>query len=606
MAILRLPRTAVGIQGSWSCKRSRCIVARASEDPMRIVFVSMECAPWSKTGGLGDVIGALPIALSERGHHVMSVAPMYDRYEDVYDTEVRAELSWYGHEGPQTIVEGPEDPDREEVRYFYVKKQGVHRVFVDHPCFSTKALPNPGNPKGLIKDKIYGYSPSVEYPDNDLRMSLLCQAAIEATRTLAVDMDTKAPFGERVVFVGNDWHTAPLPLRLHHIHQPRGEFPRSRVAFCLHNAAYQGRYPMDRFSRLNLPSSALPSLEWKSKLAGEQAETQLNWLQAAFLESDLLLTVSKGYANEVIEGPHKGYELDGVLRALGGLLGIVNGMDTTIWNPSVDSFLEEDDRYTINTVNEGKVRNKEKLQLELGLATNPSVPLLAFIGRLDMQKGVDLLLDAISSIIESNDEAQFVLLGSGNDDLEGRLKKLEHLYPGRAVGLAQFSARLAHKINAAADYMLVPSRFEPCGLVQMHAMAYGTIPIVAPTGGLLDTVSEDLGYRIQLSQPTIKQNRPDIVNTGTYGQVEDLEAVEKSALGGLSEKMGLPSPRADPPHHGIEEINASAVADAILLALMEYHSQRFYEMRQEGMSVDWSWNVPAQKWEQALYTLWKI
>lgn len=581
------------------------MIARALEDPMRIVFVSMECAPWSKTGGMGDVVSALPIALSERGHHVMSIVPMYDRYDGLMDTQLRSQLSWSEMDGSEDILEGGESSRQVEVRYFYAWEQGVHRVFVDNPCFSLKALPTVDNPKGLTREKIYGYSPSTEYPDNDLRMSLLCQAAIDATRKLQLNINGESPFGEKVIFVCNDWHTAPLPLQLKYLHHPRKEFMDARVAFCLHNAAYQGRFPVDRFRRLNLPDTALSSLLWNSSSSIGSNGTQLNWLQAAILDSDLLLTVSNGYAQEVVSSPHKGFGLDHVIRLRGGFHGIVNGIDVVEWNPSDDKYLDEEGRYSLSSVTGGKLYNKRQLQKELGLEVNPSAPLMAFIGRLDQQKGVDMLLGALPEIFSRQVKTQFVALGSGNYYLEDQLKQLSSRYPGRAIGLARFSTSQAHQINAAADYMIVPSRFEPCGLVQLHAMAYGTVPIVAPTGGLLDTVTSTLGFQIRKDGSPCGRKLYHTVSCGQSNIHEGMELLAKSCTSKLVDDRDVDTLNTESRNRSSEDIDPDAIVDTVSRAISQYNTELFLQMRKKGMEADWSWREPARQWEEALQTLWK-
>ena len=570
---------------------------------MRIVFVSMECSPWSKTGGMGDVVGALPIALSERGHHVMSVVPMYNQYNGLVDTQLKSMLNWNNSEVQTNLLEPEKSSRQVEVQYFYAWEQGVHRVFVDNPCFRVEVLPTAENPEGFTREKLYGYSPSTEYPDNDLRMSLLCQAATEAARTLQLETIGGEPLGEKVIFVCNDWHTALLPLQLKYVHHAKKQFLGSRVAFCLHNAAYQGRFPLTHFPRLNLPQAALPSLLWNSSTCNGSSCTMLNWLKAALVESDLLLTVSNGYALEVASSPQKGYELDHEIRLHGGLHGIVNGIDVAEWNPSDDKYLDEKGRYSLFNSLEGKSHNKSLVQEEFGLQVNPHAPLMAFIGRLDQQKGVDLLLDALPEIFSRYDTAQFIALGSGNYFLENRLGELSRQYPGRAVGLAQFSVKNAHKINAASDYMIVPSRFEPCGLVQLHAMAYGTIPIVAPTGGLLDTVSSTLGFQITSCTKFTGKTR----SSATAIQIKTLDCVNRLAGSSISHLLAdedtdnLLTSRED---CNTDKIDSEAIVNTVLDALGQYNTEPFYEMRRKGMEADWSWKKPAQKWEEALHTLW--
>ncbi|DBA74037.1 TPA: hypothetical protein ACH3X1_010853 [Trebouxia sp. C0004] len=443
-------------------------------NPLRIVFVSAEVGPWSKTGGLGDVVGGLPIALAQRGHNVLTIAPRYDQYADAWDTSVTRNI------------------DGQEVRYFHTKKNGVDRVWIDNDAFLAKVW-------GKTGGKLYGQRSGSDYSDNQKRFVLFNKAAIEALTAL--------PFspGEDCVVVANDWHTAMFPVLLKDQYQPNGQFSKTKVAFCVHNIAYQGRFWEEQFESLQVPSAC------KSKFAFEDGnprvydETEpdtadkpvlgekgrkykkVNWMKAAFLSADKLLTVSPTYATEIAANQAQGVELDGVIRQAGGVEGIVNGMDTTDWSPDVDKFL--DVKYDADTVDEGKALAKEALQAELGLPVDASVPLFGYIGRLEEQKGVDILIAALPKALRSSN-IQVAILGTGKKEMEKEIVMLEDQFPDAAKGIAEFSTPLAHQIIAGSDFLMIPSRFEPCGLVQLHAMQYGTVPLVATTGGLVDTVKD--------------------------------------------------------------------------------------------------------------------
>ncbi|KAL3655855.1 hypothetical protein CASFOL_000251 [Castilleja foliolosa] len=502
---------------------------------MNLVFVSTEVGPWSKTGGLGDVLGGLPPAMAANGHRVMTVSPRYDQYKDAWDTSVLVEIKV---------------GDRiETVRFFHCYKRGVDRVFVDHPMFLEKVF-------GKTQSKIYGPNSGNDYQDNQLRFSLLCQAALEAPRVLNLTSSKhfSGPYGEDVVFIANDWHTALLPCYLKSSYQPRGIYKHAKVAFCIHNIAYQGRFSFSDFYPLNLPDQYKSSFDFIDGYEKPVKGRKINWMKAGILESDRVLTVSPYYAQELVSGVDKGVELDNILRKT-CVTGIVNGMDTQEWDPATDKYI--DCNYDITTVTDAKPLLKETLQASVGLPVDRNIPVIGFIGRLEEQKGSDILVAAISKFIGMN--VQIIILGTGKKRFEQKIKELEVLYPNKARGVAKFNVPLAHMITAAADFMLIPSRFEPCGLIQLHAMRYGTIPICASTGGLVDTVKE--GY------------------TGFH-------------MGSFNVECDTIDPK-----------DVLKIAKAVGRALAAYGTDAFDEMIQNCMSQDHSWKGPAKEWETVLLSL---
>ncbi|KAL8170379.1 hypothetical protein V2J09_022183 [Rumex salicifolius] len=405
---------------------------------MNIVFISTEVGPWSKTGGLGDVVGALPPALAAMGHRVMTIAPRYDQYKDGWDTSVVIRIQV----GNKTEI----------VRFFHCYKRGVDRVFVDHPMFLEKV-------RGKTGSKVYGPKAGTDYKDNQLRFSLLCQAALEAPRVLNLNSSKQhsGPYGEDVVFVANDWHTALLPCYLKSMYQSRGIYRNAKVAFCIHNIAYQGRFAFSDFSMLNLPAEFKSSFDFMDGYTKPVKGRKINWMKAGILESHRVVTVSPYYAKELIANEAKGVELDHIIRST-GITGIVNGMDVQEWNPVTDKYI--DVHYDHTTVTEAKALLKEALQAEVGLPVDRNIPLIGFIGRLEEQKGSDILAEAIPHFISEN--VQIVVLGTGKKYMEKQLEELEIKYPDNARGIAKFNVPLAHMITAGSDFMLVPSRFEPC------------------------------------------------------------------------------------------------------------------------------------------------
>lgn len=502
---------------------------------MNLVFVSAEVGPWSKTGGLGDVLGGLPPALAARGHRVMTVSPRYDQYKDSWDTDVLIDLKV----GDKI----------ESVRFFHSYKRGVDRVFIDHPSFLEKVW-------GKTAGKIYGPVTGEDYQDNGLRFSLLCQAAIEAPRVLNLSNSEyfSGPYGEDVVFIANDWHTALLPCYLKSIYKPAGSFKTAKVVFCIHNIAYQGRFASSDFSLLNLPEEFKSSFDFFDGYHKPVKGRKINWMKAGILESDRVLTVSPYYAKELISGEDRGVELDDVIRKV-GITGIVNGMDIQEWDPSKDKHL--DVNYDATTVLDAKPRLKEALQAEAGLPVDPDVPVIGFIGRLEEQKGSDILTEAVSQLADEN--VQIIVLGTGKKYLEKQLEKIEEKYPEKFRGVAKFNVPLAHMITGGADFMIIPSRFEPCGLIQLHAMRYGTVPIVASTGGLVDTVKEGItGFQM-----------------GSFNV--DCEEVDPA--------------------------DVTAIAKAVKRALKVYGTPAFATMVQNCMDQDFSWKGPARLWEHFLLSM---
>ncbi|XP_077247493.1 granule-bound starch synthase 1, chloroplastic/amyloplastic-like [Tasmannia lanceolata] len=503
---------------------------------MNLIFVGSEVAPWSKTGGLGDVLGGLPPAMAANGHRVMTVTPRYDQYKDSWDTSVTVEVKV---------------GDRvETVRFFHCYKRGVDRVFVDHPIFLEKVW-------GKTGGKIYGPVVGTDYEDNKLQFSLLCQAALEAPRVLNLNNSKyfSGPYGEDVVFIANDWHTALLPCYLKSMYKPHGIYKNGKVVFCIHNIAYQGRFAFSDFSLLNLPDQFKSSFDFIDGNSKPVKGRKINWMKAGILESDRVLTVSPYYAQELISGVERGVELDTIIRKT-GITGIVNGMDVQEWDPLTDKYISV--KYDDTTVLDAKPLLKEELQAEVGLPIDRNIPLIGFIGRLEEQKGSDILAAAIPEIAEEN--VQIVVLGTGKKYMEKQLDQLEAKYPDKARGVAKFNVPLAHMITAGADFMIVPSRFEPCGLIQLHAMRYGTVSIVASTGGLVDTVKEGVtGF-----------------HTGEAFNV-DCDVVDPA--------------------------DVTAVATTVEKALGVYGTPAFTEMIKNCMAQDLSWKGPAKQWEEVLLSL---
>ncbi|XP_076886832.1 granule-bound starch synthase 2, chloroplastic/amyloplastic-like [Bidens hawaiensis] len=424
----------------------------AGPNVMNVILVAAECAPWSKTGGLGDVAGALPKALAQRGHRVMVVVPMYGDYGDVQDTGVR-----------RRYKVGWEDVD---VQYLQTFIDGVDFVFIRCHMFNNLGSNiYGGDREGILR-----------------RMVLFCKAAVEVPWYIPCG---GVCYGDgNLVFIANDWHTALLPVYLKAYYRDNGLMRYTRSVLVIHNIAHQGRGPVDDFSHVDLPPHYLDLFRLYDPVGGEH----FNIFAAGLKTADRVVTVSHGYAWE-LKTSEGGWGLHNIINENDWKLkGIVNGIDTTDWNPEVDTHLTSDGytNYSINTLETGKPQCKTALQKALGLPVRDDVPLIGFIGRLDVQKGVDLIAESVPWIVDQ--DAQLVMLGTGRPDLEQMLREIENRYPEKVRGWVGFSVKMAHRITAGVDILLMPSRFEPCGLNQLYAMSYGTVPVVHAVGGLRDTV----------------------------------------------------------------------------------------------------------------------
>ncbi|TKW41562.1 hypothetical protein SEVIR_1G324500v4 [Setaria viridis] len=425
----------------------------AGPNVMNVVVVASECAPFCKTGGLGDVVGALPKALARRGHRVMVVIPRYGEYAEARDLGVRRRYRVAGQDS--------------EVTYFHSYIDGVDFVFIEAPPFRHR------------HNDIYGG----ERSDVLKRMILFCKAAVE--------VPWYAPCGGTVygdgnlVFIANDWHTALLPVYLKAYYRDNGLMQYARSVLVIHNIAHQGRGPVDDFFNFDLPEHYIDHFKLYDPVGGDHS----NVFAAGLKMADRVVTVSRGYLWE-LKTSEGGWGLHDIINQNDWKLdGIVNGIDMSEWNPAVDVHLHSDDytNYTFETLDTGKRQCKAALQRQLGLQVRDDVPLIGFIGRLDHQKGVDIIADAIHWI--AGQDVQLVMLGTGRPDLEEMLRRCEAEHGDKVRAWVGFSVPMAHRITAGADVLLMPSRFEPCGLNQLYAMAYGTVPVVHAVGGLRDTVA---------------------------------------------------------------------------------------------------------------------
>ena len=474
---------------------------------LNIVVVASECAPFAKTGGLGDVAAALPKALQRRGHRVMVVMPRYKNYEGAFDTKVRISYNVLGNDT--------------EVGYFHMFKDGIDTVFIDHPAYHA------------VAGDIY----AGDRAEANFRNAMLCQAAIEAVWHVPCG---GVPYGDSdLVYMANDWHTSLLPVYLQAYYQDHGKLPFARSVFVIHNMAFQGRGPLDEFYSLGLPEHYKDHFYLDDPFGGEC----MNAMQAGLRLATKVIAVSAGYAWEITTDMG-GWGLAPLLREFGDskLTGIVNGIDLEEWSPECDPHLDEEGytRYQPDSSGfEGKAQCKRALQKQLGLPERDDVPLLGFIGRLDHQKGVDLITDAAGWLM--NQDVQLIMLGSGRADLEESLRSMENAHGDKCKCWVGFSVEMAHRITAGCDILLMPSRFEPCGLNQLYAMRYGTVPVVHAVGGLRETVTpynphDDSGTGWQFDE-AVTQKLTEALGyaIGTYKN--DTEEFKKIAARGMAQDL---------------------------------------------------------------------
>ena len=405
---------------------------------LQVLAVASEAAPLVKTGGLADVVGALPAALAPHGVAVTTLLPAYPAVRAAAKG-ARAVRSW------PALFGGP-------ARLLAARREALALLLLDAPHLYDR----PGGP--------YIGPDGADWPDNALRFAALSLAAAEVAR----DGAGRLRFD---LLHAHDWQAGLAGAYLRHA--PGRRVP---VVFSIHNLAYQGRFPAALFPALGLPPSAFAT-------DGVEYYGGVGYLKAGIWHADRITTVSPGYAAEILT-PEGGMGLDGLLRGrAAALCGILNGLDTTIWDPATDPLLPA--RFSAADLS-GRAADKAALQARFGLAPDPAAPLFAFIGRLTWQKGADLLLEALPALLEAG--GQLALLGSGEAGLEQACRAAAAAHPGRVGAQIAFREELAHLLHAGADCVVVPSRFEPCGLTQLCALRYGAPPIVARVGGLADTV----------------------------------------------------------------------------------------------------------------------
>ena len=485
---------------------------------MKILMVSSEAVPWAKTGGLADMVSALSISLAKLGHDVRIVIPRY------YSID-RDKLKML----PQAMGT-PMGQGIEEWSAVYTtnmpgtaKKSPVKVYFIDHEIF-------------FGRDGIYGNSAEPDFVDNSRRFTFFCKAAFQLCK--------KIDWYPDVLHV-HDWPAAVAPVYLKFAERPLGSksnFNKTVSILTIHNLGYQGIYHKDNFDYTGLGWDVFYN-------AGFEDWNMLNMLKAGLYSSDKLNTVSPSYAEET-KTQGNGFRLDGVLRYRNAdYSGILNGIDTNVWNPSKDKLIPQ--TYSTKDMT-GKAIAKKALQKEFGLPQNPGIPVIGMVTRLTDQKGIgDLFGPTYGSLwsICKDMKLQFVLLGSGESWCENEIYSLSSNLDNFRAKIG-YSERMSHLIEAGSDFFLMPSLYEPCGLNQMYSLVYGTLPIVRNTGGLADTVEN-------------------------FNQ-------DKGA--GTGFMFDYPSP--------------SSIYDTVGWAVWAWYNRREYieKMRQRGMKMDFSWEKSALKY----------
>ncbi len=446
-----------------------------ASSPLRVLFVTPEIAPWMKSGGLGDVSAALPVALRAAGVDVRVLVPAY-----------RPLLAEFGDAQCLATFSSPGGALAPARLLAATTGHGVPLLMVDCPGYYHRS------------GDAYQDGQSEDWPDNDLRFGLLGKVA-------ALVASTSSAGWEPHIVQCNDWPAALALVYLRYM-----EKSRVRGIMTVHNLAFQGLFPATSLPRLGLPPEAM---------AGDGAVEyygKLSFLKGGLVCADHITTVSPTYARE-IQSEALGCGLDGLLRGRSDVIsGILNGIDTGMWNPAADTHIAC--AYDSTRIDR-KAENKAALQRLLGLPGEATIPLVGVVSRLTWQKGIDLIADIAPQLVGM--PAQLAVLGTGERKLVKRLTDLAREFPRQISFTAEFNERLAHLIEAGADMFLMPSRFEPCGLNQMYSLRYGTPPVVRATGGLADTV-------VDCSEATLKSGTANgFVFTGSEAP-QLLAAVERA------------------------------------------------------------------------------
>jgi starch synthase len=465
---------------------------------MKILMVSAEAVPFAKTGGLADAVSALAGSLSKMGHDVRIVMPRYYKIDRKKLTKL---------EGPLGV---PVGMGQEWTAVYTTTLPGFPKVnvyFLDHEqCFG--------------RDGVYGTRVEPDFYDNPYRFSLLCHGALQVCNKLGWFPD---------IVHAHDWSAGLAPVLVKHVCRSQPAFSKTASVFTIHNMGYQGVYGKEKFPDLGI--------DWNLYYgAGFEHNGAINFLQAGISSADMVTTVSPTYAKE-IQTAEGGFGLDGLLRVRSDVVrGIVNGVDTDVWNPSKDTLIPA--KYSSRDM-KGKAECKKALQEQFGLEVNPNVPVIGMIGRLVSQKGIaEVIAPTYGSLysICTTMDVQVVLLGSGDKWAEDEINSLQAKLPNFKAMIG-YSEKISHLIESGSDFFLMPSQYEPCGLNQMYSELYGTLPIVRRTGGLADTVinynqetGEGTGFMFDNLTPGAVYDTVGWAVWAYYNRKDDIKAMQKRAM----------------------------------------------------------------------------
>lgn len=449
---------------------------------MKILFLTSEVVPFCKTGGLADVSAALPSALAKLGGEVKVVCPLYRQvgeYLNQASVEKRVRV-----DQARLQIGGQDITYR--VLGASLKDSSVEALFVDHPGLYDRA--------GLYQEK------GEDYEDNFFRFAFFCRAALEAARSV--------DFAPDIVHL-NEWQTCPAAVYLKTQLAEDELLGRAHTVLTIHNIAYQGLFEPEC-----LPLGDIPKELYHPE--GLEFWGKASLLKAGIVFSDGVTTVSPSYAREM-QTPEQGHGLDGLLRHLSHkITGILNGVDYGTWKPEIDKHLPA--HYGLEDMS-GKAVCKAALQKKLGLTEGPNRFLVGMVSRLADQKGIDLVMEAFEDLMEMN--LQLVILGTGEERYHDFFLQMARKYPNRFEPRLTFDEPLAHLIVAGSDALLMPSRYEPCGLTQLYSMRYGTVPIVRATGGLRDSVTN-------LTKTSIRSGKATGFRFLKYDSAQMLRTIERA------------------------------------------------------------------------------